>query len=136
MQTVRIFRIVTIMAAFMLTTCMLAGAKDSYKGDFHISSAAHVNGKQLPAGDYVAQWQGSGPDVRLDILKDGKVVASVPARVMTLDKKSPNSSAEIINNASGNGSLSEIRFSGKTYVLQLGEEAAQAQTVGDKPASK
>ena len=135
MKSIRNYTVL-IIAASILTINAFA-AKDNHKGQFSVSTPVQVNGKQLPAGDYVAQWDGAGPSVQVNIMQDGKVVATVSARLVTLDQKAGAGSAEIRNYTKGNGALSEIRFSGKAYALQFGEETAEKSApAGDKPASQ
>jgi len=47
--------------ALALTTSAFAASTDSHKSNFEISAATQVNGTELPAGDYTARWEGSGP---------------------------------------------------------------------------
>ena len=102
-------------------------ANGSHKESFQIGADAQVNGTQLPAGDYEARWEGSGPTVQVSITQGKKVVATVPAQVVNLDKASSASETEIKNSANGDRELTSLRFSGKKYALDLGSESAKAQ---------
>jgi hypothetical protein len=101
-------------------------ANASNKGDFQISSATQVNGKELPAGDYQARWEGTGPTVHLTITQGKKVVATVPAQIVDLDKVTRASETETKKNPNGDRELTALRFSGKKYSLELGSESAKA----------
>ena len=87
-----------------------------------------VAGKQLAVGNYKLTWDGSGSSVQLNIMQGKNVVATVPARVIELDRPSTDDSAVVSSNSDGSKSLSEIRFSGKKYALAIGEESASAAT--------
>lgn len=103
----------------------------SHKESFQIGAPAQVNGKQLPAGDYEARWEGSGPTVQVNITQGRKVIATVPAVLVDLEKPAYASESEVKNSTNGDRELSALRFSGKKYSLQLGAEAvakAQAKT--------
>ena len=111
---------------------MLAGsafaANGSHKESFQIGTAAQVNGTQLPAGDYEARWEGSGPSVQVSITQGKKVIATVPAQLVDLEKPARNSETEVKNSANGDRELNALRFSGKKYALELGTESAKAQS--------
>jgi hypothetical protein len=114
---------------------MLAGsafaANGSHKESFQIGSPAQVNGKQLPAGDYEARWEGSGPSVQVSITQGRKVIATVPAQLVDLKKPAYASETEVKNGTNGDRELSALRFSGKKYALELGTESATAQSKTD-----
>jgi len=94
-------------------------ANDSHKGDLNLGSAVQVAGKQLPAGDYIVKWDGSGPTAQVNIIRDGKVVATVPARVVKLDQKPSDNTAEVTTASNGERTLTAIKFQGKTYALEM-----------------
>ena len=119
-------RMITALLALMLAGSAFA-ANGSYKENFQISAATQVNGKELPAGDYEARWDGSGPSVQVNITQGKKVVATVPAQVVNLDRASYSSEAEIKNGSNGDRELTVLRFSGKKYALDLGSESAKSQ---------
>ena len=110
--------------ALALTTSVFAASGDSHKSSFAISAAAQLNGTELPAGDYTARWEGSGPTVQVSIMQGKKVVATVPAEVVALDRPASNTQAEI----NGNRELTSLQFSGKKFSLALGTESAKAQS--------
>jgi hypothetical protein len=110
--------------ALALTTSVFAASGDSHKSNFEISAAAQLNGTELPAGDYTAKWEGSGPTVQVSIMQGKKVVATVPAEVVALDRPASNTQAEI----NGDRELTSLQFSGKKFSLALGTEYAKAQS--------
>ncbi|PYX57617.1 MAG: hypothetical protein DMG73_12685 [Acidobacteria bacterium] len=112
--------------ALLLATSAFA----SNKGSMNVQENLTVSGKQLSAGDYQLQWEGSGPNVEVNILRGKKVVATVPARLVDINQ-SPSSNASIVRkNADGSRTLTEVRFSGKKYALAIGEDTAKAETSG------
>jgi hypothetical protein len=104
------------------------GANNTQKGNFEISAPVQVSGTQLPAGGYVARWQGSGDNVKVEISRNGKVLATVPARVVELGEKAANDAAIVANGADGSRDLNGLRFAGKQVQLEFGEQ-------GKSPAS-
>jgi len=108
----------------LLATSLFAS---SNKGSLQTLSAVTVSGKTLPAGDYSLNWQGSGSNVQLNILKGKKVIATTPARLVDLSQAPASDVAIIKSNTDGSRSLQEVRFGGKKYALQIGEEAGSSE---------
>jgi len=104
-----------------------AFAASAGKGDFQISEKVQISGTTLPAGNYTAKWDGSGPAVQVNIVRNGKTVATVPAKLIQSDRKAANDSSEIQTAASGDRELTAIHFSGKRYALELGGASANSK---------
>lgn len=111
----------------LLATSVFAS---SNKGSLQTMTDVTVSGKTLPAGDYSLQWEGTGSNVQLSILKGKKVVATTPARLVDLNQSPDNDAAVIRNNGDGSKSLAEIRFGGKKYVLQIAQDSGSAEAEG------
>jgi|HubBroStandDraft_6_1064221.scaffolds.fasta_scaffold04690_3 hypothetical protein len=123
MNTRKMFKGVILGMALL----MAASAFAANKGSLQLIDPVTVNGRQLAAGDYSLQWDGSGNSVQLSVLQGKKVVATIPAQLINLDQ-SPNHSAAIVkNNADGSKTLAEIRFGGKKYALAIGADSAQSE---------
>jgi hypothetical protein len=126
MQSTNSLKVMLLLFALALSTAAFAGEK----GNFQISDAVQVNGTTLPAGDYVARWDGAGPTVQVNITRNGRTVATVPAKLVQLDQKVSQDAAEIHNLAGGRRELTTLQFSGKKYSLQLGgSTTAKAESV-------
>jgi len=113
-----------------LTLLLATSVFAANKGSLQVSDPVTVNGKQIGAGDYTVKWEGNGPNVELNILRGKNVVATVPARMVDLDRVPNRDSAVTLINPDGQKSLSEIRFSGKKYALAVGSQTAQAESGG------
>lgn len=120
-----------IMMFLALAVAMTALAANGNKGDFQISSPVQVNGTTLPAGDYTAKWDGTGPAVQVSIVRNGRTVATVPAKLVQSEQKAADNAAEVQNGASGQRELTVLHFSGKKYSLELGSTTAQTMTPDD-----
>ena len=96
------------------------------KGSLTVQEPMTVNGTQLKPGDYKVEWDGKGPSVEMSITQGKKVIAKVPAHVVTLEEPSQSDAAVVKKNDDGSKSLSEVRLSGKKFSLAVGEEAAKA----------
>ena len=108
--------------ALLLATSAFA----ANKGSLSVQEPVTVNGTRLAPGDYKVVWDGTGPSVELSITQGKKVVAKVPARMVTLENPSQTDAAVVRNNGDGTKSLSEVRLSGKKFAFAVGEEAAKA----------
>ena len=124
MKVSKMFKGLLLGLALLLATSAFAASK----GSLQVSDPVTVSGKQLAAGDYTVKWQGKGPNVELNILQGKNVVATVPARLIDLDRSSDSNAAVTKLNGDGSKSLSEIRFSGKKYALAIGEESSKAKS--------
>jgi len=111
----------------LLATSVFAA---SNKGSLETLSSIKVNGTTLPAGSYQLKWEGTGSNVQLNILKGSKVVATSPARLVDLQQSPNQDQAVMKNNGDGSKSLAEVRFGGKKYALQVGDEANSAEMSG------
>ena len=108
--------------ALLLATSAFA----ANKGSLSVQEPLTINGTQLKPGDYKVEWDGNGPSVEVSITQGKKVIAKVPAHVVSLESASPNDATVVKNNGDGTKSLSEVRIGGKKFALALGEEAAKA----------
>ena len=105
----------------LLATMGFAAKNAPTKGSMLLMSTASVSGTQLAPGSYSLKWEGTGTNVQLSIIQSGKVVATAPARLVDLNSSSSSDSAVLKDNTDGSKSLSEIRFNGKKYALEVGE---------------
>jgi len=142
MKSTLFSRIIFAALVLALTTSVFA-ASDSHKSSFEIGAPTQVNCTTLPAGEYTAQWEGSGPAVQVNILRGKevvatapaqvsimqgkKVVATAPAQVIALDSKASDTQAEVLNGANGDRELKALQFAGKKISLQLEAQSAKAQ---------
>jgi hypothetical protein len=127
MKSTLFSRIIFATAVLAFATSAFA-ASNSHKSSFEISAATQVNGTTLPAGEYTAQWEGSGPTVQVNIMQGKKVLATVAAQVIALDSKASDTRANVWNGSNGERELKALRFAGKKISLQLGTESATAET--------
>ncbi len=109
------------------TILLLAASAFAEKASLQLYDSVTVGGKQLQAGDYTVQWDGSGPNVQVNILRGkAKVVATVPARVVDVKEELSTNSYSLTTNPDGSKSLSQIQFHGKKFALAIGGDAGAA----------
>ena len=102
-----------------LAVLLASSAFASNKGSLQVREAIEVNGQQLAPGEYQVNWDGTGPNVEVSIMRGKKEVVKTTAKVVALDKASDYDAA-VIDHASGKASVSEVRFAGKKYALAIG----------------
>ena len=113
-----------------LTLLLAVGAfAATNKGSMQILDSVNVSGTTIPAGQYSLKWEGTGQNVQLSILRGNKVVATTPAHVVDLNQSAQSNQA-LVKSENGGRSLSEVRFEGKKYALQIGGEAGMAEAGG------
>ena len=119
------FAKIIMMSCLALALVGSSVASEAHKANFQISQSVVVNGTELAPGDYVAKWTGEGPDVQVSITRNGKELASAPAKVVQLSQKAPEDASEI-RNSNGGRELSTLQFAGKKYSLEIGGAAASS----------
>ncbi|HEV2697532.1 MAG TPA: hypothetical protein VGU90_06035 [Terriglobales bacterium] len=117
MKAFRAFAGVLGAIAILMASTALAADKGSMK----LFDQTTVNGTQLSPGDYEVQWEGTGSDVHLNILRGKKVVASTPATVVQLKSPAPQNITST-RGGSNDKTLTGISFRGKNYALAISNE--------------
>ncbi len=125
MKFATVSKSLTMGLALLLASSAFAATKENLT----LSNPATVNGTQLKAGDYKLQWEGTGPNVEVSIMKGKNVLAKVPGKLVDLSSPSPNNAAVVTKSDDGTRNLSGARFEGKKFALELGgsTEAMEAQ---------
>lgn len=93
------------------------------KGSLELQHRTSVGGKQLASGKYTVRWEGTGDQVEVKIYNGNKLVATTPGHVVKVASRQPSDTALVSTNQDGSVSLSEIRFGGKDYALQVSDAA-------------
>jgi hypothetical protein len=116
-----------LLALFVLSAMSAFAAS---KGGLQLQHPTNVGGKQLATGSYTVRWEGTGEQVDLKVYQGKKEVASTSARVVKIDQ--PASYDQTITSAGNDGSsaLTEIRFRGKNFALQLNGEGGSSSSSG------
>jgi len=76
-------RLVSVISLLLLMFPFYALAASKHSEQISLISPTQVANTQLKPGDYTAEWTGSGPQVQVKFIKNGKTVATVPATVQT-----------------------------------------------------
>ncbi len=104
-----------VVAAVILTAPVWAASASSHKDSaaFDAAQATTIGNTHLQPGHYT--FEAREDQSRLNVLQNGKVVATVPCHWVQLQKKANNS--EILSN---NNQVNEVKFGGRTEAAQVG----------------
>jgi hypothetical protein len=109
----------SLVAAITVLLSLSALAADKHEGNFTLTETAQVGSTQLPAGDYKAQWSGTGQDVQVQILQHGKTMATVPGKLVE-NKEASAYNSVTLKPVDGNvKTIDEIDFAKRKEVVLL-----------------
>ncbi|MFZ0758772.1 MAG: hypothetical protein WAM69_02380 [Candidatus Sulfotelmatobacter sp.] len=109
-------------AVLTLALSVSAFARDNHSGTFTLPDTVRVGSTQLKPGQYKAEWSGPANAVKVDILQNGKTVATVQGQVKDLTQRSPYDAVTMKTLGNNTKALDEIQFNDRTQALVLGGE--------------
>jgi hypothetical protein len=112
-----------LLTVLMMLPVAMFAKTDSAKVNF--DQALMVAGQKVPAGHYDVRWSGNGPTVQAKFMKDGKVVATAPAKI--INKKNPYDNAFEIAKEHGSRVLTAIDRS--DFSLQFPQNGATKRSM-------
>ena len=118
-------KFIQYLASFAVIALMLslnAFAKDNNSGKFTLSDTVNVGSTQLAPGSYKAEWNGPANDLKVDILKGGKTVATAQGKIEDLQKPAPYSAVLTKTLQNNTKQLDEIQFDNHTEAIVLSGE--------------
>lgn len=118
-------KITQYFAAFAILTLALsvgAFAKDNHSGNFTVFETVRVGSTELEPGHYKAEWTGSASDVKIDILQNGKTVATTQGTLKNLDQPSPYDAVTTKTLQDNTKVVDEIDFNNRSEALVLAGE--------------
>ena len=114
-------KIAALSLALLMSTSLFAASS----GSLNLTQPVQLNGTEIKPGDYKVTWEGTGPDVSVNIMKGKEVVAKAPAHIKDLGSKF-SANAAVLQKHEGAASLTGIRFAGKAFAIEFGDETAGA----------
>jgi hypothetical protein len=110
--TMKSLKYPALLSALVLIFSLSSFARNKDNNDHSVSitDPVHVGSTQLKPGNYKVEWQGTGPDVQVSFMQDGKTVATLPGTLKTDDTQITQDA--IVTDTAGNnaGALREIDF--------------------------
>jgi len=111
----------TLLAGLLLCA---AGAFSQEKGSLTLTENLTVQGKVLTPGSYKLEWDGKGPNVQLNIIRDKETLATVPATVVTSATPNQGNGYGTRKEADGSKVLEAYYPQGKKFSLELSQSQA------------
>jgi hypothetical protein len=105
------------------------GAFAAAKSYLTLNHSMTIGGVTLAPGDYKLQWEGSGPEVELSILQNGRVLLQTPARLTSLDGPAADTAAVTRVGDNGDRVLIGVRFKGHALGMDFYETNSRGQSV-------
>jgi hypothetical protein len=99
----------TIVSTLALLSPVGALARDKNQHSVQILESVQVGSAQLEPGNYKVEWQGTGPAVQVNFVRNGKTVATVAGTLNTNDNHVVQD-AIVTDTASNTNTLKEIDF--------------------------
>jgi hypothetical protein len=118
-------KFVQYFASFAFIAAVLsvgAFAKDSHSGNFTLADTVQVGSTQLAPGNYKAEWSGPANDVKIEIMQNGKTVATAEGKIKDLQQPSPYDAVGIKTLQDNTKALAEIDFNKRSEALVVGGE--------------
>jgi hypothetical protein len=78
-------RYLVLLSIFAMLSLLSVFARNKNQQSVNIPDTVQVGSTQLKPGNYKMEWQGTGPDIQVTFLRDGKTVVTVPATLKTND---------------------------------------------------
>jgi hypothetical protein len=100
-----------LLSMLTLLSSMSALARDKNQHSVEIPDSVQVGGTQLNPGNYHVEWQGTGPEIRVNFVRDGKTVATVLGTLKTNDAQVTQDDILIGTTGGNTKTLKEIDFS-------------------------
>jgi hypothetical protein len=125
----RVFKVLTesVMTTILLASTLFA----EEEGRFELLSPVEVRGKQLSAGEYELRWNGTGPYLDLEILRNGNLLVSVPATISPIKNPGLYNSAVLRNNPNGTKTLFRIVLARKNLAIDIGDSPTTSSNNGN-----
>lgn len=113
---------VTSFAVVSLVLSLSAFAKDSHSGKFTLADTVQVGSTQLTPGDYKVEWNGPANNVKIEIIKNGKTVATTDGQIKNLQQRAPYDAVLTKTAQDNTKTLDEIDFDNRSEALLLAGE--------------
>lgn len=112
--------------SLLLSASVFAG--NTNRKSLHLTDSVTVQGKQLKPGNYTVEWEGSGPNVELNIVQGSKTVVSAPAHVVYVNAPNLQDGYTSLAEKNGSQSIQQLFFRGEKFDLELGQASGANAT--------
>jgi flagellar basal body P-ring protein FlgI len=109
-------------AILALVVSVPAFAKDSNSGNFTLTDHVRVGSTALAPGNYKVQWSGPANNVKVEIMRHGKTVATTQGTIKNLPARSEQSAVVVKTLPDNTKALDQIEFNNRTQELVIAGE--------------
>jgi hypothetical protein len=99
-----------LLSMVALLSTVSALARDKNQHSVEISDSVQVGTTQLKPGNYKLEWQGTGPEVQVNFVRDGKTIATAPGTLKTNDPHVTQDDIVTDTTSANTQTLKEIDF--------------------------
>ncbi len=110
--------------AYLASVAMLAlmisanaFAKDSHSGNFTVAEHVRIGSTMLAPGNYKAEWSGPANNLKVDILHNGKTVATADGRMKDLPQRAPYTAVVTKTLPNNTKAVDELEFNHRTVAI-------------------
>src|SRR5882762_5264194 len=107
---------VAALATLARVLCVNSFAKDNHSGNFTLTDPVRVGSTELARGRDKAEWSGPADAIKVEILQNGKTVATVPGQIKNLPRPAPYDSVAT-KTENETTTLDVIEFNNRTEAL-------------------
>jgi hypothetical protein len=100
-----------LLSMLALLCSVSAFARDKNQHSVEILDSVQVGNTQLKPGEYKVEWQGTGSEVQVNFVHNGKTVATVPGTLKTNDAHVVEDDIVTDTTSANTKALKEIDFS-------------------------
>jgi len=100
-----------LLSMIALLSTLSALARDKNQHSVEISDSVQVGGAQLKPGNYKLEWQGTGPEVQVNFVRDGKTIATAHGTLKMNDPQVTQDDIVTETSSANTTTLTEIDFS-------------------------
>ena len=100
-----------LLSVIALLSSVSALARDKNQHSVEIPDSVQVGSTQLEPGHYKVEWQGTGPEIQVNFVRDGRTVATAPGTLKTNDAHVIQDDVVTDTTSANTKTLKEIDFS-------------------------
>lgn len=106
----KLIKYTVLLSMLALLSSVFALARDNNQHSVEIPDVLQVGSAHLQPGNYKVEWQGTGPEVQVNFLRNGKTVATVPGTLKTNNTRVVQADVVTGTTSANTRTLEEIDF--------------------------
>jgi hypothetical protein len=113
-------KFIPYLAALAMLALMISAnafAKDSQSGSFTVAEHVRIGSTILAPGNYKAEWSGPANHLKVDILHNGKTVATVDGSLKDLPQPAPYTAVVTRTLPNNTKAVDEIEFNHRSEAI-------------------